>query len=96
MFVPQQFDSSLKGSDFYKFVNGKWLHTVNVPPHISSYGISEELEQSIERVLQEILQRCIIKSKQVPTNPSYDESIEIAIGNVAYSALNPKIQKKGV
>lgn len=96
MLIPEQFNTSLKGSDFYKFVNGKWLHTVNVPPHISSYGISEELEQSIQKVLQQIIQRCILKSKELLTNPSYDESIEIAIGNVAHSALNPKIQKKGL
>jgi putative endopeptidase len=96
MFVPQHFENSLKGSDFYKFVNGKWLRSVNVPPYISSYGISEELEQSIKKTLQQIIQRCIQKSKESLPEASYEDSIEISLGNIALSALNPKVQKKSV
>lgn len=96
MSLPSDFSNSLKGKDFFRFVNGKWLHTVNVPPYISSYGVSEELEQSIQKRLRSIIQRCIGKSK-LSTEPStYDASIEVAVGLVAQSALNPHSQKKSV
>jgi putative endopeptidase len=95
MLLPSDYDNSLKGSDFFKFVNGKWLHTVNVPPHISSFGISEELEQSIQKTLYQIIQKCIFKSKQ-SVSKSYENSIETAVGLVAQSALNSKVQKNSV
>lgn len=91
MLLPTDFENSLKGKDFFQFVNGKWLHTVNVPPHISSFGISEELEQSIQKTLDHIVKSCIAKSKGSNSN-SYEE----AVGLVAQSALNSKVQKNSV
>jgi putative endopeptidase len=96
MSLPPNFSNSLKGKDFFRFVNGKWLHTVNVPPYISSYGVSEELEQSIQKRLKTIVNRCISKSKLTNKSSSYDAEIEVAVGLVAQSALNTHVQKKSV
>ena len=95
MLLPSDYESNLKGKDFYKFVNGKWQDSVHVPPHISSYGVSEELEQSIQKQIQRIVNTCIWKSKTIH-NPSPSEDIEVAIGKFAQSALNAKVQKKSV
>ena len=91
MLLPSNLENPLKGKDFFQFVNGKWLHTVRVPPHISSFGVSEELEQSIEKTLDKIVKVCIEKSKQ-----PRKRSIEEAVGLVAQSALNRKVQKQSV
>jgi len=96
MSLPSDLSNSLKGRDFFRFVNGKWLHTVNVPPYISSYGVSEELEQSIQKRLKTIVNRCISKSKLSNKSSTYDASIETAVGLVAQSALNTHVQKKSV
>lgn len=92
MLLPSDLNNSLKGKDFFQFVNGKWLHTVHVPPHITSFGVSEELEQSIQKTLDQIVRLCITKSKQSKSNASIEE----AVGLVAQSALNSKVQKKSV
>jgi putative endopeptidase len=94
--LPSDLTNPMKGKDFFKFVNGRWLHTVNVPPYISSYGVSEELERSIQKRVSSIVNNCIIKSKQTEKQATYDKQIEVAVGLVAQSALNAKIQKKSV
>ncbi len=95
MALPNDFTDSLKGKDFFQFVNGKWLHTVRVPPHITSFGVSEELEQSIQTVLRSILYKAVDRSK-IQMRKSYANSVETAIGLVGQSALNPKVQYKSV
>lgn len=87
MMLPNEFESPFRGKDFFKFVNGKWLDSVNVPPYIPSFGVSEELEQSIETVLRGIMDKCMKKA---------ESPIEIAVGTVAKSALNYQVQKNSV
>ena len=96
MFLPTDMKDPLRGRDFYKFVNGKWLQSVHVPPHISSYGVSEELEQSIQKNIQLLVKHCVEKSKLSSNKNSYNEAIEKSIGLFAQSALNPKVQHKSV
>lgn len=94
MLLPSNLESPLKGTDFFRFVNGKWLRSVNVPPYITSYGVSEELEQSIQKSIQRLLESSIQKSRSF--SKSKEESIEVAVGLVARSALNSKVQKRSV
>lgn len=89
------YKNPLRGKDFFQFVNGKWLHTVNVPPHITSFGVSEELDQSIKTVLRSIVTAAVEKSK-APTSKTYSNLVETAIGLVSQSALNAKVQSKSV
>lgn len=95
LMLPSDYENPLRGSDFFKFVNGKWIDSVRVPPYISSYGVSEELEQSIQKTVSSIVKTCIEKSKQ-DSPKTYEQQIEVAIGKVSYSALNPKVQSKSV
>ncbi len=37
------------GDDFYKYVNEKWLNTTEIPATKSAYGVSEEIEKTIEK-----------------------------------------------
>jgi len=43
------------GTDFYEYVNANWLKHVNMPSYLSSYGISEEIEDLIEPKLEAII-----------------------------------------
>ena len=94
MMLPSDLENSLKGKDFFKFVNGKWLNSVHVPPYISSYGVSEELEQAIQKALRSIVQTCVRKTELDPK--SYSQEICVAVGKLAKSALNPHVQKNSV
>ena len=55
--IPQPQASTNPGADFYKYVNGNWLRHVNMPPYLSSYGVSEEIEDSINKELMNIIIR---------------------------------------
>ena len=79
--LPEQ-PSVNPGSDFYTFVNGNWLRSVQIPGHMTSYGVSDE----IEYVLQSYLYKSIESEKGI-ANP---------IRIVADSALHPSSQKKNV
>jgi predicted metalloendopeptidase len=40
--------------DFYTCVNGQWLRSVKIPPYLSAFGISEEVEKRVESQLFQI------------------------------------------
>lgn len=94
--LPSPLERIKPGNDFFKYVNGRWIDSVHVPPYISSYGISEEVEQSIEENVEDIIRECIESSKTKAEGNNYIESIEISIGRVARSALNTADQEKSV
>lgn len=74
------------GEDFYWHVNKTWETTVNIPSWSSSYGVSEEIEMQIEKVLYRILKKC----KTIKSNDCNALSI------FTTSALTPSYQKNSV
>ncbi len=54
--VPPFAKSISPGSNFYGFVNANWLRRVRMPPYESSYGVSEEIEDSISVQLTKLLE----------------------------------------
>lgn len=46
------------GKDFYKYVNGDWLSTSLIPPHLNDISVSTELEKCISNVTKKILEDC--------------------------------------
>ena len=88
--IPQPQTTTKPGNDFYKFVNGNWLRHANMPPYLSSYGVSEEIEDIINSELMNIILDC---KSQVDTNP--DKTLPhttYLIGTLAESALNAQVQ----
>jgi len=54
-----QMDTSVKpGDDFYRYVNGKWLDTTEIPPDKSSYGtlttVFEKTELNLRAIVDEL------------------------------------------
>lgn len=79
-------------SDFFQCVNKSWLRSVHVPPFKSAFGVSEEIEQRIERELFQIAHECQTAYHKSPTT----KSIETCVGSVVDSVLKTSIQPKNV
>lgn len=92
--LPPPVSTIKPGTDFYKHINGNWLRHASMPPYLSSYGVSEEIEDIIDRELMSILTLC---RKQVENRPAsrLPHSINL-IGTLAESALNTKTQKNNI
>ena len=54
---PAFFDVSVKpGDDFFRYANGGWLNRTTIPGDRSSWGISEEMEESNDNALHRLLE----------------------------------------
>ena len=74
------------GRDFYEYVNDNWLKHTSIPTYLSSYGISEEIEDLIEPRLEEI-----ISSAQKQVLSIADKKLEkdtVLLGSLQLSAIN--------
>ena len=66
---PLQINHLSPGFDFFRYINGNWLKKVHVPPYISSFGISEEIEELISKRNHQIIKDCVEISNK-PNNSS--------------------------
>lgn len=92
--IPHPRESIHPGTDFYLHVNAEWLRHVNMPPYLSSYGVSEEIEDLVNKELLQILdsarQEVSTKAdKNIPHTP-------YLLGTLTESALNTKSQNLNV
>lgn len=92
--IPPLQESVKPGHDFQKYVNGAWLRHVSMPPYLSSYGVSEEIEEQINQELQQIITNA---RKTIESEP--DKNIPhttYLLGTLAESALNTQTQDENV
>jgi putative endopeptidase len=82
--IPKLHTSTHPSIDFYKYVNQEWQKHAHVPPYRGGYGISEEMEDDVEKNLLSII------SKQLRTNP--DDSVS----KLARSFLHTASQRNGI
>lgn len=92
--IPPLQESTNPGSDFYKYVNGNWLRHVNMPPFLSSYGVSEEIEDILSVELREILinARTLVRSKANKKIPH----TTYLLGTLTESVLHTPSQKNNI
>lgn len=57
--VPPTSRTIKPGNDFYRYVNNNWLNDTVLPTDESSYGVSEEIEESIRTKFFAIIERLI-------------------------------------
>lgn len=79
-------------SDFYMCINKSWLRSVHVPPFKSAFGISEEIEQQIERQLFTLA----TKSQDAFRKTKTTTSLETMVGGIVDSALKTANQPKNI
>jgi len=93
--IPPFAKSISPGRDFYEYVNDKWLKHTTMPNYLSSYGISEEIEDLIEPRLQEIISRA--QKEVLSTADKQLEKDTILLGTLQLSAIarsshNPSVK----
>lgn len=83
-------DSSVKpGDNFYRFVNGKWLDTVVIPPTETNMGSAHELYNSTKNHIKSILD-------SVSSTSQTKGSIEQKVGDFYGSGMDTMtIEKRG-
>jgi putative endopeptidase len=92
--VPTLQENIKPGNDFYKYVNGKWQHHVHMPPYLSSFGVSEEMEVIVEKQLKAILYDC--RSEVLKKESKRLSNDVVLLGTLAQSILHTPSQKENV
>ena len=87
----QYFDPHVRPQDdFYQYVNGKWLATIDIPADRPAYGTASKLYDDSQRQLREIIEAA---AKDADASPGSDES---RIGTLYNSFLDePRIERLG-
>lgn len=89
--IPPPKQTIQPGYDFYRYVNGNWIRHVNMPPYMSSYGVSEEIEDIVNKECMEILDsaRKIVRTTAHTKIPH----TTYLLGTLTESALNNQTQQ---
>ncbi len=70
---PAFFDPTTKpGDDFFRYANGGWTNRATIPADRSSWGITQEMDETNAKVLHQILDDCAAQSadgKAAPGTP---------------------------
>jgi putative endopeptidase len=85
--IPPYNTSVKPGDDFFRYVNGKWLKHISIPTFRSSYGVSEEIEVSIQKKLDIILKEANAFSSQGKTPTTKEDQMEDLLGRFGLSVL---------
>ena len=91
LFTPRK--SEAPGNDFYTYINGNWLRQAHMPPFISSYSVSEEIEDTVAFELQREINKAVNDVKKDVKMLSKEKE---EIGTLALSALHTSYQKNSV
>lgn len=94
--VAPEWNKKSAGADFYSFVNRKWLRQTSIPPYISSYGISEEVEERIQSYLLAEMHTSMRLAQIGREQTTVEGRLRDGIGRLAMSALRPYMQHHNV
>ena len=87
---------SSPGDNFYDYINHSWLQKTIIPPTRSAFGVSEEVENRIEKQSKEIMKDCIELSQKNIREPTYMESLQQCLGTLAQSVQTADSQKNNI
>jgi putative endopeptidase len=82
----------LCSTDFYLCVNKSWLRSVHVPPFKAAFGVSEEIEQHIEKQLFHLA----TKSQHAFRKVSTTKTLDTMIGGIVDAALKTANQPNNI
>jgi len=92
--IPEPSSRINPGNDFYMYVNANWLRHASIPPYLSSYGVSEEIEDIIKVELNSILQDTRHKVRTIPHKDLPHTTY--LLGTLVESTLNSHVQINNV
>lgn len=81
------------GDDFYNYINGNWIQHAHIPSFISSYSVSEEIEDEVAVKLTKQMTECI---KEVRVGGGAKIPDRNSVGTLAFSALQSGKQHNSV
>ena len=90
--VPHIKESIEPGDDYYMFVNSNWIKKTKMPDYLSSYGVSEEIEEIVNKKLLEIIYDC----RQHYLSDSHPSNNEYLIGIFSESVISNKNNKENI
>jgi len=93
------FDMSFPpGNNFYMFINNNWLKKTHIPKYVSSYSINEEIEDSINDDLFDILKECefLTEKNKMKETTTPTPNFEDTIGRFILSSMRVKVQKNSI
>ena len=68
---PAFFDPSVRpGDDFFAYANGGWIKRAAIPGDHSGWGITQEMEETNEKVLHQIVEDCAAEAALAKIDPS--------------------------
>ena len=76
-------------NDFYSYVNKNWIQEIKIPAHESDFGVSEEVEECIDKKSKQILHE--IKHDKATKNPE-----RIFLRTLAESCLHSASQQRSI
>ena len=80
------------GDDFFTYINGNWIRHARMPAFISSYSVSEEIEDEVAaKLFREIEQSVKDIQNEVKVSREREE-----VGTLALSALQSSYQKNSI
>jgi putative endopeptidase len=94
--VPPPSERISPGDDFYSYVNQTWLNHVHMPSYLASFGINEELEETIDSLLFDIARICTEKARQGKPVTNDHERMEDAVGRLVMSSMRPEVQQQNI
>ena len=80
------------GNDFYKHINGNWIRHAHMPSFITSYSVSEEIEDSVAK---ELFTQIELSVKSLKEGKSLSKEEE-QVGTLALSCLQNPYQSHSV
>jgi len=80
------------GDDFFTYINGNWVHSARMPAFISSYSVSEEIEDEVAAKLFREIEKSV---KDIQEDIKVSRERE-EVGTLALSALQPSYQKNSI
>lgn len=84
--IPHINESISPGEDYYMFINSNWVRNTIMPPYLSSYGVSEEIEEIVNAELLNIIYDC----RQHYLADSHPSNNEYLLGILTESIVNTK------
>jgi predicted metalloendopeptidase len=92
--MPPLAKSIKPGTNFFGYVNANWIRRVNMPSYLSSYSVSEEIEDKIEPQLENIINNA--RKDIMSTANKNLEKDTILIGNLYQSAMDRGTQNLSI
>lgn len=87
------------GEDFYSYINNNWQIKTIIPPYLSSYGVSEEIEDIVNKELLHILydsQKHALSNRSPTKNEYLLGTFTESIANNSLQDINVKFVKDTV